>query len=55
MVLSKWFTTVVLPLPEGAEKIMTLFKELQRNKDFDKFMNFNGIDGSIFLNNTSKK
>jgi hypothetical protein len=23
---NKWFTTVVLPLPEGAEKIMTLFK-----------------------------
>jgi len=25
MIESKWFTTVVLPLPEGAEKMMTLF------------------------------
>jgi hypothetical protein len=23
---SKWFTTVVFPLPDGAEKMMTLFK-----------------------------
>jgi hypothetical protein len=33
MVFSKWLTTVVLPLPEGAEKMMTLFKELQSNED----------------------